>query len=286
MTTATDNRDAKPNRHLSAVLAASAAVLIIVALAAAWRNYQLATDHSWLSQFSRAAAGLLPPSWQSAAAEQAQAMGLPLAAGSKAYWYMARAGGVLSYILLWLATCWGIMMSSKIIKGLVDVPVAYALHEYLPILGVVFAALHALVLLGDSYIAFKPWQILVPFASPYKPFWTGLGVLAFYLSIALIASFYVRKRIGQKTWRALHYTSYLAFLIALLHGVMAGSDSGTTTMRALYLVTGATSIFLLLYRLLAYAPRPARTAAAVRLAAVPRAAGASRAGATAADNEA
>ena len=286
MTTATDNRDAKPNRHLSAVLAASAAVLIIVALAAAWRNYQLATDHSWLSQFSRAAAGLLPPSWQSAAAEQAQAMGLPLAADSKAYWYMARAGGVLSYILLWLATCWGIMMSSKIIKGLVDVPVAYALHEYLPILGVVFAALHALVLLGDSYIAFKPWQILVPFASPYKPFWTGLGVLAFYLSIALIASFYVRKRIGQKTWRALHYTSYLAFLIALLHGVMAGSDSGTTTMRALYLVTGATSIFLLLYRLLAYAPRPARTAAAVRPAAASRAAGASRAGATAADNEA
>ena len=286
MTTATDNRDAKPNRHLSAVLAASAAVLIIVALAAAWRNYQLATDHSWLSQFSRAAAGLLPPSWQSAAAEQAQAMGLPLAADSKAYWYMARAGGVLSYILLWLATCWGIMMSSKIIKGLVDVPVAYALHEYLPILGVVFAALHALVLLGDSYIAFKPWQLLVPFASPYNPFWTGLGVLAFYLSIALIASFYVRKRIGQKTWRALHYTSYLAFLIALLHGVMAGSDSGTTTMRALYLVTGATSIFLLLYRLLAYAPRPARTAAAVRPAAVPRAAGASRAGATAADNEA
>ena len=286
MTTATNNHDAKRDRHLPAVLMASAAILIFLALVAAWRNYQLAADQSWLSQFSRTAVGLLPPAWQAAVAEQAQAMGLPLAAGSKAYWYMARAGGVLSYILLWLATCWGMMMSSKIIKGLVDVPVAYALHEYLPILGVVFAALHAVVLLGDSYIAFKPWQILVPFASPYKPFWTGLGVLAFYLSIALIASFYVRKRIGQKTWRALHYTSYLAFLIALLHGVMAGSDSGTTAMRVLYLVTGAVSVFLLLYRLLAYAPRPARVAAAVRPAGASRAVGTARSGAAAADNEA
>ena len=275
----TQNRETKDVRSILPLLAASAVALVVAALAAVWHNYLLAADQSWLSQFSHALISVLPASWQAAATDQAQAMGLPLAAGSKAYWYMARAGGVLSYILLWLATCWGIMMSSKFIKGVVDVPVAYALHEYLPILGVVFAALHAVVLLGDSYIAFKPWQLLVPFASPYKPFWTGLGVLAFYLSVALIASFYVRKRIGQKTWRALHYTSYLAFLIALLHGVMAGSDSGATAMRALYLVTGGLSLFLLLYRLLAYAPKPARGAVAVRPAAAPRAARTTRAAA-------
>lgn len=266
----TQNRETKDERSILPLLAAGAFVLVVAALAAAWRNYQLAADQSWLSQFSHAIIGLLPASWQTAATDQARAMGLPLAADSKAYWYMARAGGVLSYVLLWLATCWGIMMSSKFIKGVVDVPVAYALHEYLPILGVVFAALHAAVLLGDSYIAFKPWQLLVPFASPYKPFWTGLGVLAFYLSVALIASFYVRKRIGQKTWRALHYASYLAFLIALLHGVMAGSDSGATAMRALYFGTGGLSVFLLLYRLLAHAPKPARGAAGGRAVPAPR----------------
>ena len=82
------------------------------------------------------------------------------------------------------------MMSSKVIKGVVSIPVAFALHEYLPILGVIFAALHALVLMGDAYIGFTPWQLLIPFTSSYKPFWTGLGVLAFYLFVALIASFY------------------------------------------------------------------------------------------------
>src|SRR5690606_9162795 len=113
-------------------------------------------------------------------------------------------------------------------------------------------------LLGDSYIDFAPWHLFVPFAGPYKPLWTGLGILALYLSVALIASFYVRKRIGQKVWRTLHYASYLAFLLALLHGIMAGSDTAAAPMWVMYIVTGGLSVFLLLYRLLAYAPRPQR----------------------------
>lgn len=235
------------DRRLLFLIIAGLSLLLLVALAALGWDSGLA---------------LLPAPVRAAAGEQARLMGLPLGDGSHAYWYLARAGGVVAYLLLWLATCWGIMMSSKVIKGVVEVPVAYALHEYLPILGVVFAALHAVVLLGDSYIDFAPWHLLVPFVGPYKPLWTGLGILALYLSVALIASFYVRKRIGQKTWRALHYTSYLAFLMALLHGVMAGSDSGAAAMRGLYLITGGLSVFLLLYRLMAYAPRPQRPAPA------------------------
>lgn len=207
-----------------------------------------------------AGAGLRPAALMGAAGEQARVMGLPLTSDSSAYWYMARAGGIMAYLLLWLGTCWGIMMSSKVIKGVVGTPVAYGLHEFLPLVGVVFAALHALVLLGDSYIDFAPWHLLVPFSGPYKPLWTGLGIIAFYLSVALIASFYARKIIGQKTWRALHYLTYLAFAIALIHGVMAGSDSGTAFMQAVYAITGGVSVFLLFYRLLAYAPRAPRTA--------------------------
>ncbi len=190
--------------------------------------------------------------------DQARLMGLPLAAGSPAFWYLARAGGIVSYLLLWLATCWGILMSSKFFKGRGIVPVTFALHEFLPIMGVVFAALHAAVLLGDTYIGFSVWQLLVPFTSTYKPFWTGLGSLAFYLFLALLVSFYVRKQMGQKVWRAFHYTAYLAFVIALLHGLMAGSDSGSLTMRALYLATGGVSLFLVYYRTLSYTPRNSR----------------------------
>ncbi|MFL7837451.1 MAG: hypothetical protein ACK2T4_00080 [Candidatus Promineifilaceae bacterium] len=202
--------------------------------------------------------GNIPQSIQITLAEQAQAMSIPLESGSQAYWYIARAGGVVAYLLLWLATCWGILMSSKLIKGYINIATAFALHEFLPILGVIFAAIHALVLLGDSFIGFNIQQILIPFTSSYKPGWTGLGSLAFYLFLAIIISFYVRKQIGQKSWRLFHYISFLAFLFALLHGLMAGTDSGTLAMRALYIVTGGITLFLIYYRVLAHAPRTMR----------------------------
>lgn len=186
---------------------------------------------------------------------QGRAMGIPLESGSEAFWYLARAGGITAYILLWLATCWGIMISSKVIRGYLNFANALALHEFLPILGVVFTAVHALTLLGDSYVGFDIWQLLIPFASAYKPFWTGLGSLALYLFLAIILSFYLRKQIGQKSWRLLHYASYLAFLLALLHGLMAGTDSDTLAMRTLYLVTGSIALFLVYYRVLSYTPR-------------------------------
>jgi predicted ferric reductase len=256
----TNDENAQSSKQLLTVIGSGVVVIALIVLGMLWRNYQLTGNESWLSAAGRAISDLLPSPVRGAAGEQAQLMGLPLTSDSSAYWYLARAGGIIAYLLLWLATCWGIMMSSKVIKGVVGTPVAYALHEFLPLLGVVFAAFHALVLLGDSYIDFAPWHLLVPFSGPYKPLWTGLGILAFYLSVALIASFYVRKRIGQKTWRALHYLTYLAFVMTLLHGVMAGSDSKTMVMQAVYSITGGLSIFLLFYRLLAYTPRLQRAA--------------------------
>ena len=203
-------------------------------------------------------AGNIPQSIQFILADQARAMSIPLESGSTAFWYIARAGGIIAYLLFWLATCWGIMMSSKVIKGYLNFAAAYALHEFLPLLGVVFAAIHSLVLLGDTFIGFNIQQILIPFMSSYKPFWTGLGSLAFYLFLALILSSYLRRELGQKSWRIFHYTSYLAFLLALVHGLMSGTDSHSLAMRTFYLATGSVTLFLVYYRVLAYAPKSNR----------------------------
>ncbi len=122
--------------------------------------------------------GLVLQAGQSLAVE-AKAMGMPLGETSSAYWYVARAGGILAYLLLWLAVFWGITMSSKMAKGVVNAKLIYGLHEFFPVLALIFAALHAVVLLGDSYIQFSVWNLLIPFTSPYEPLWTALGVLAF-----------------------------------------------------------------------------------------------------------
>ncbi|MEZ4612365.1 MAG: hypothetical protein R2838_19350 [Caldilineaceae bacterium] len=127
--------------------------------------------------------------------QEAATMALPLTDATSAYWYMARAGGIVAYLLLWFATFWGVAMSGKMTKGALAA-LLFDLHEFFPFLAVTFAALHAMVLLGDEYINFQVRDLLLPFTASYEPVWTGLGTVAFYPAAALIASFYVRKQIG------------------------------------------------------------------------------------------
>jgi predicted ferric reductase len=214
-----------------------------------WLNYRSDPTHSLLAIASFNLAGWLPVSWRVWLGQEAQVLGLPFRAETKAYWYMARAGGLVGYLLLWLSVVWGLALSTKIAEGLVAAPLAYSLHEFLSIGTVLFAAGHALVLLGDRYIGFNIFHLAIPFLAPYEPLWTGLGTMGLYLSAVLTGSFYLRKQLGQKVWRALHYLTFIAYGLALTHGVMAGSDSRLGLVQWMYISTGLCALFLVYYRL-------------------------------------
>jgi DMSO/TMAO reductase YedYZ heme-binding membrane subunit len=105
--------------------------------------------------------------------------------------------------------------------------------------------------MGDKYINYDLAQVLVPFNSTgYKPVWVGLGQIGFYLLAIVGLSFYVRKRLGNRTWRLIHYLSFLTFALALLHGIFAGTDSTMLIVRVFYWATGASLLFLFVYRVL------------------------------------
>jgi predicted ferric reductase len=215
-----------------------------------WLDFQANPTHSALAVLSANLAATLPASWQVFLGHEAEVMGLPLTGGTKAYWYMARAGGIVSYLLLWLSVVWGLVLSTKIMHNLVPAPLAYGLHEFLSLATMLFVMAHAVVLLGDSYIGFNLFHLTVPFLAPYEPLWTGLGTIGFYLATVLTGSFYIRQQIGQRVWRILHYLTFVAYILALVHGVMAGTDSGLKLMKLLYLTTGGSVLFLIYYRLL------------------------------------
>jgi predicted ferric reductase len=215
-----------------------------------WLDYHHNAGHSLLANFSGYAVALLPTSWQLFFSREAHLIGLPLAGETKAYWYMARSGGLVAYGLLWLSVAWGLVLSTKITDRLVPAPIAFGLHEFLSLGSVIFGILHALVLQGDRYFDFNILHLLIPFTAPYEPFWTGLGVIALYLTAALTGSFYLRHQIGQKSWRRLHYLTFGVYVMALFHGLMAGTDTRLDLMRLMYLVTGASILFLTYYRLL------------------------------------
>jgi len=167
----------------------------------------------------------------------------------KVFWYLARATAFAAMGLLWAAMMLGVGITNKMARLWPGAPAAVALHEYLSLLGLGLAAFHGLILLGDHYSSFSLFQILVPFATlNYSPFWVGLGQLGFYAWMLVVASFYIRKQIGQRAWRLLHFVSFLAYLGAMLHGMTSGTDRSLGWVQGFYWLTGGSFLFLFTYR--------------------------------------
>jgi len=164
-------------------------------------------------------------------------------------WYSARALGFLAYGTIAVSVLYGLLLSTKILDSIAHRPVSFALHKELAIVGLVLVGLHAGVLLADQSFDFSPRAILVPFASPYATVWVGIGQLTFYLTAVITASFYLRRHIGQRAWRLIHYLTFLSFIGASVHGIMSGSDSGSPWAFWIYLVPTVLAVFLLTYRI-------------------------------------
>lgn len=170
----------------------------------------------------------------------------------KAYWYLSRSSGIAAYALLWVSMAMGMLISNKMALMWPGGPTAFEVHQYTSLLGLNIGLFHALILLGDRYINYRLVQILVPFESAnYEPFAVGLGQTAFYVLVLISVSFYIRKLIGHRLWRVVHYVSFAGFLLVAFHGWLAGTDSGTPLAGAIYLASGVSLLFLLVYRLLA-----------------------------------
>lgn len=156
------------------------------------------------------------------------------------FWILARAGGFLAYALLTASVLAGIVLKARPFGALLKPATITDLHRFLASLALGALALHGLTLLLDEAVPIGVADLLVPGIAPYRPLWTGLGVLAAELMLVVYASFALRKRIGARSWRRLHWATYLIFALATLHGLAAGSDTGTSWALAVYgAATGA-----------------------------------------------
>lgn len=190
-------------------------------------------------------AAVLLPSWLPGLT------GSLLGQAPKAYWYLSRGSALVSFGLLWFSMASGIIISNQLARIWPGGPVAFDLHQYTSWLGLAFAVFHALILLGDKYIKYTLPQVLIPFGSVnYHPTWVALGQIGIYLWIIVAFSFYVRAKIGTRTWRLIHFISFFSFVLALVHGVASGTDSGTIWAARMYWYAGGSLLFLTIYRVL------------------------------------
>jgi predicted ferric reductase len=169
----------------------------------------------------------------------------------KAYWYLSRATAFASLSLLWLSMALGIGITNKMARTWPGAAAAFAIHEYVSLLGLAFAVFHAVVLLGDHYINFTFVQLLMPFSTVgYRPFWVGVGQVSFYVWLIVALTFYIRSLIGQKTWRFLHYLSFAMYMAGLLHGLFSGTDVNASWAQYYYWISGGSLLFLFVARVI------------------------------------
>ncbi len=142
-----------------------------------------------------------------------------------ALWYLARGTGVVSLALLTATVVLGLTSVTRWRSAYWPRFVTVSLHRNLSLLSVVFLAVHIGSSVLDTYTSISLTDAVVPFVGTYRPFWLGLGAVAFDLILALIVTSLVRVRLGLRTWRAVHWLAYVAWPVAVVHGLGTGTDA-------------------------------------------------------------
>jgi sulfoxide reductase heme-binding subunit YedZ len=153
--------------------------------------------------------------------------------GPSTYWYLTRSTGAVALVLLTLSVALGIAGVSRWSSPRWPRFVLDSLHRNVSLLAVAFLLVHIITAVLDSFAPISLIDAFVPFAGSYRPFWLGLGAVAFDLLLAVTLTSLVRRRLGYGAWRAIHWLAYGCWPIALLHGLGTGSDVKSTWLLAL-----------------------------------------------------
>jgi predicted ferric reductase len=140
-------------------------------------------------------------------------------------WYVVRAGGLVAFALLTLATVLGLLLSGRARMPSWPRFAVEDVHRFVGLATAVFVGIHGVGLLLDDYLPFSLTQLVVPGTAPYRPLATALGVIALELLVALALTNRFRDRLSYGFWRRAHYANFAVWALALLHGVTAGTDS-------------------------------------------------------------
>jgi methionine sulfoxide reductase heme-binding subunit len=141
-----------------------------------------------------------------------------------ALWYMSRATGVVTLVLLTAVVILGMLVNRQgRLPGLPRFAVT-GLHRNISLLSVIFLVIHVVTAIADPYVTIGWAATVIPFTSPYEPFWLGLGALSLDLMAALILTSLVRGRISRRVWRGIHWLAYAAWPLAVVHSVGSSAD--------------------------------------------------------------
>ncbi len=172
-------------------------------------------------------------------------------------WYTTRATGLVAMVLLTGAMVAGLLSSVRFEHRNWPRFVTLGLHRNLSLLALAFTVLHVLTTVLDNFVSIPLQDAFIPFIGTYRPFWLGLGAIAFDLMLALIVTSLVRARMGLRSWRLVHWTAYACWPVAIVHGLGTGTDTPVRWVLALTAACVLVVVVLTLWRLaLSWPQRP------------------------------
>jgi sulfoxide reductase heme-binding subunit YedZ len=166
-------------------------------------------------------------------------------------WFATRGAGIVSLLQFTAVVVLGILSVLRWQAAGWPRFLTVGLHRNLALLSVAFLAVHIVTAIVDPFTSLGLVAAAIPFASSYRPFGVGLGVIAIDLLLAIVVSSLLRGRIGQGAWRAIHWLAYASWPLALVHGFESGSDASMAWMIGLDLICIAAVVFAVAWRLAA-----------------------------------
>jgi hypothetical protein len=189
---------------------------------------------------------------------------------TKMLWYVTRGTGAIALLLLTAAVALGVAATARWHGQRLSRTVVSGLHRNVTLLALVFVVVHVVTTVADGFAPIGLQDAVLPFVSPYRPVWLGLGVVAFDLLLAVIITSLLRARLGFRVWRAVHWLAYASWPVALVHALGTGSDAHAGWLPVLGLACTGVLVAAAVWRVsVANGPARIRVGAAVVALVVP-----------------
>ena len=140
-------------------------------------------------------------------------------------WYTTRATGLVSLILFTVVVSLGTLVANRVGGATVGRFELSELHRTISVIAMVFLGVHVATTVLDSFVSTGVIAVFVPLTSSYRRWAVGLGAVAVDLMIAIWVTSLVKLRIANRSWRFIHWFSWLAYAIAIVHALLAGTDA-------------------------------------------------------------
>ncbi len=169
----------------------------------------------------------------------------------KLWWYVARASGIVAWVLLGVAVIWGILLATRFLGSKPRPAWVLDLHRWLGGLAVSFTGVHLIGLVADDYVDFGLRELFVPLASTWRPAAVAWGVVAFYVLVAVQLTSLLMKKLPRRLWKWIHMSGFALFFVATMHAGLAGTDTGNRLYRTVTIAMVAGVVFFTIYRIVA-----------------------------------